>query len=975
MAAARTDVVAIRDRLAAGEALLDRYLDSPDSLDGQERERRRTLVELARTGRPEVDYRGLGIGQYAAAATEQARQLLVVDTDLAPLMIYAAGLRGRNPETLKELPAAHRILEDRAVVVTLTKRRRGKANSRTTVHWSTDADPARRLRTVGGFYLLLHEMMARSRALSKTASLWSIWAGNGSGRTTNAATGGHVGPFDAELARKLHLGRWALRHGLLGDDGRPLNLRLTRMRYLRKDPFVREWAAEILTEAITDAHDQTLAVVAPSRREGSEADQLRAGAGELDTLAASCLDIDHHPVHGGRCRESFLACLDCPNAMVLERHLPTLLALADMLRADLERRDAEQWVRRHGRTWQIITAGILPRFTAAQHANAARAAARPPRRPPGDAMTTLTSAVVAWQPVPAKALVLAERPLREDAVPEETSVFADDVWILDSALLRADRRPTSLKFAGLPAAHVTVAKHLFYALLTQDTPPGERPITIASIHSYFSCTRRFFLWAQPRAESLAELTAQDLAAYHHEVGGLRQVPGSTRRHRRAVRMLWAYRTRLPVSQRLVCDPVRIPDWQAWARTQTHRGGENLTERIPEQVMGPLLTWALRWVDDFADDVLGVRTVRAALDARPAPCLDPLPALARLLAEFRERGTPLPATPRGRGGQRIPATANITHLGRLMGCGRGLEKSTAAARLIEEAAVDLGIAEDSYLDHRVRGRLDGRPWLAEFSYYDVPRHLSLLQTACWVVIAYLSGMRDSEIKHLKRGCGTALQDPGGKVYRHELTSLAFKGEADPRGVTARWIVTAPVARAVAVLERLQPDTQAFLFTPAGGRALTVSRLPAAGRVAGSTTTVTKLAAFTVWVNDYCATTGRTDRIPDVNGRPPHLTTRQFRRTLAWFIARHPAGAIAGALQFRHQRIQMFEGYAGTSDSGFRAEVEAEEALTRGQLLADSATDPDRPRLTGPPARKPNSAWPRSPATPSSRARSSPIKPAY
>lgn len=37
-----------------------------------------------------------------------------------------------------------------------------------------------------------------------------------------------------------------------------------------------------------------------------------------------------------------------------------------------------------------------------------------------------------------------------------------------------------------------------------------------------------------------------------------------------------------------------------------------------------------------------------------------------------------------------------------------------------------------------------------------------------------------------------------------------------------------------------------------------------------------------------------------------------------------------------------GYAGTSDSGFRAEVEAEEALTRGQLLAD----PDRPRLTGP-----------------------------
>ncbi|MDX3538140.1 hypothetical protein PV721_28100 [Streptomyces sp. MB09-01] len=402
MAAARSDVVTIRDRLAAGEALLTHYLTSPSSLDAPERERGAELAELARTGRPPVDYRGMAVGQYAAAGLEQARRLFVVDGDLAPLMIYAAGLSGRNPETLKELPAEHRVLEERAVVVTLTKRRRGKANSRTTVHWSTDRDPGRRLRTAGGFYLLLHEMMARSRALSKTAGLWSIWAGNGRGRISNAATAGHIGPFDAELGRKLHLGKWAARHGLLDDDGNPLNLRLTRLRttvevrsakqvgghlpsarlsntaetsfthYLRKDPFVREWSAGILTEAITDAHDQTLAVLAPSRREDGETARESAGAGRLDTLAALCLDIDHHPVHGGRCRDSFLTCLHCPNAMVLERHLPMLLALADMLRADLERRDAEQWVRRHGRTWQIITAGILPRFTAAQRANAAR---------------------------------------------------------------------------------------------------------------------------------------------------------------------------------------------------------------------------------------------------------------------------------------------------------------------------------------------------------------------------------------------------------------------------------------------------------------------------------------------------------------------------------------------------------------------------------------------------------------------------
>ncbi|MDX3538142.1 hypothetical protein PV721_28110 [Streptomyces sp. MB09-01] len=491
-----------------------------------------------------------------------------------------------------------------------------------------------------------------------------------------------------------------------------------------------------------------------------------------------------------------------------------------------------------------------------------------------------------------------------------------------------------------------MAKHLFYALLTQDTSPGETPISISSIHTYFSCARRFFLWAGSRTGSLADLTAEDLAAYHQAIVGLRQATGSTRRHRRAVRMLWAYRTRLPVSQRLVCDPVRLPTWQAWARPQSRRSGENLTGRIPEQVMAPLLTWALRWVDDFADDVLGARTVRAALDARPAPCPDPLSALARVLAEFRERGIPLPAVPAGADGPEVAATANVTHLARLVGCSPNLLTSKRTAGLVKDAATELGVAGDSYLDHRVRGLLDGRPWLAAISYYDVPRFLSLLQTACWVVIAYLSGMRDSEIKHLQRGCVSTRQDPDGRVYRHELTSLAFKGETDPRGVTATWIVTAPVARAVAVLERLQPEAQAFLFTPAGGRNVTSSRLPVQGRVTPSRTTVTKLAALTTWINDYCATAHRTDRIPHVNGRPPHLTTRQFRRTLAWFIARHPAGAIAGALQFRHQRIQMFEGYAGTSDSGFRAEVEAEESLTRGQYLADTATEPDRPRLTGP-----------------------------
>ncbi|MEU0677084.1 hypothetical protein ABZ330_30130 [Streptomyces sp. NPDC006172] len=77
---------------------------------------------------------------------------------------------------------------------------------------------------------------------------------------------------------------------------------------------------------------------------------------------------------------------------------------------------------------------------------------------------------------------------------------------------------------------------------------------------------------------------------------------------------------------------------------------------------------------------------------------------------------------------------------------------------------------------------------------------------------------------------------------------------------------------------------------------------------SGTTIRDITAFAKWINTYCAAHTRPDAIPETDGRLPHLTLSQFRRTLAWFIARRPGGTIAGALQYRHQRIQMFEGYA-------------------------------------------------------------------
>ncbi|MDX2544085.1 hypothetical protein ACOT81_20930 [Streptomyces sp. WI04-05B] len=559
-------------------------------------------------------------------------------------------------------------------------------------------------------------------------------------------------------------------------------------------------------------------------------------------------------------------------------------------------------------------------------------------------MTSATAPAARPEPVPGKSLLLAARPLRAGSVLEETSRYADDTWVLTPAWPRAERKSLKLDFTTLPPPFVATVKRLFYALLIQDTPPGEPPITIASIRTYFSCVRRFVLWADTRGRPLGQVSGEDLDAYHRELVVLRLSLSTTYRDRRAVRMLWAYRSRL--SEHLLLDPQRRPVWQAWARANPRRHGENLTARIPENVLGPLLTWALRWVDDFAEDVLAARAERDTIDTRPPAGADPLSALRCVLNDFRRHGQRLPAAPAWLPtGRRSPEMSpNFPHLARLAGFPRLRFDKARPRRLIMEATRELGVDTDSPLTHTVRARLEGRPWLERVSYYEMARLERLLQVACWIVIAYLSGMRDSEVKHLQRGCLSVQRAPDGRVYRHRLHSLAFKGE-DALGAEATWIVTAPVARAVAVLERFQPTDQDYLFAPPLSSRSYRQRITEYD-VLDSNATNSAITELIGWINSYCTAHGRPDHIPSERGHTPHLTTRRFRRTLAWFIARRPGGTIAGALQYRHQGIQMFEGYAGTSDSGFRDEVEAEEALTRGQFLAGMSTDDDRPALTGP-----------------------------
>jgi hypothetical protein len=569
---------------------------------------------------------------------------------------------------------------------------------------------------------------------------------------------------------------------------------------------------------------------------------------------------------------------------------------------------------------------------------------------------TTSPARAPFRGIPDAALVLAKRKLRAGMKLADTSRFGDDVWVLTPAIHQRHLGGITLDFRTLPIRFRLVAKELFYLLLTGNLPSECASIRdITTIESFFYFARSFLRWVDQRqTAALSALTTADLEEFERDLASERICEGYRQRKRRAARLFWLCRAKL-AADRLSLDPASIvaEDGQAGGGRST-RGSENTTDRIPEAVHAPLLVWALRWVDDFADDVLRACTEWSVLYAcskdsrlrrskergsrRSPPVNREIPErLTAVLVQYRAKGRPLPGE---------HGAVNLSHLAREVNCTRTALCQPRYVQQIQQAAEDLGIDDGKYLWTEVGGRLDGKPWLGKVAYGDVELLALLLKTACYIVVAYLSGMRDGEVKHLQRGCLTVWRDESGQVVRRRVTSLAFKGEHDPTGVTATWIVTAPVERAIKVLEALQPSSQRYLFA-----VLPTSRhfrKDRTARVAPTAATNYDLVAFARWITRYCAANGRADGIPQVHGQEWRLSTRQFRRTLAWFIARQPGGVIAGAMQYRHLRVQMFEGYAGTSDSGFRAEVQAEEAIARGEKLGDLIVNHEHHRLLGPAA---------------------------
>jgi integrase len=380
-------------------------------------------------------------------------------------------------------------------------------------------------------------------------------------------------------------------------------------------------------------------------------------------------------------------------------------------------------------------------------------------------------------------------------------------------------------------------------------------------------------------------------------------------------------------------------------------GENKTPRMPEEVIAPLLRWSLKYISVFSANILTARAELEALQERQKALIAEEKRLSesmrrqrrrdRLIAYLEQlrangRGVPIWMTAHNgavrkdpiAGANTPPINAHLIHLH--IGIDAQAEPAEhvllrrATKTLVRDAIAEFG-TETGGMDTAVSTDPDtGTPWRPRFDAKTLLFEERMLQSACYIVCAYLTGMRDCEVQAMRTGCLHVRRSEDGLIERYQIRSTVYK-RRDVRGQSESWITIEPVAKAIIVLERLTQHIRRHRGGDTLWRVLNDGR---SSKMHVSAEIVRQLNAFRDHLDAQFGTPQAPIVPPGPDGKPWRITTRQFRRTVAWHIANQPFGTfgtVAGMIQYKHASIAAYEGYAGSSRSGFRNEIELERAL--------------------------------------------------
>ena len=523
--------------------------------------------------------------------------------------------------------------------------------------------------------------------------------------------------------------------------------------------------------------------------------------------------------------------------------------------------------------------------------------------------------------------------------------FGDPVWDLSAAIEDRHSAGQAVHWEGFPPPFRHACKLYLFALLNivDDAPrlDSSRSLYphIKTILGELVPLRRFTTWLVERGvTSFGRVGAEHLDDYLRHVTEASGVSaGSKRSALQAIKRLHVYRDALPAH-------CRLPEGPLWggasarglAHYESSWGKPNTTPRIHPDVMEPLLSAALAVTHTVATDLLpAARNLLAmrylahqiAPDIRRAPTrtvsvFETTKAqLECLLAALGRNDASLP-------GNRTGDTTSVDLMGLAVG---GWLHHTELKRMKETSVLiakyRLPIDVDM-LRATTFSAIDTHCWreapVGADELVELIRHVT---TACFLVIAYLSGVRTGEALNLRRGCISrdsklALTLMSG----HQLKAEGQRRDRSP--ATIPWVVTDETAHAVSVLEQI---TVSDLLFPAFNLCSQQRFLFGATRTRTPGSINADITSFIEWFNRDI---GPALSHPLI-GADPHGTIQvpRLRRTLAWHIVRRPGGTIAGATQYGHLHTQMIQGYAGGADSGFLDDITFEQFLHRAETIHD------------------------------------------
>ncbi|MFH9944793.1 integrase [Streptomyces murinus] len=366
-------------------------------------------------------------------------------------------------------------------------------------------------------------------------------------------------------------------------------------------------------------------------------------------------------------------------------------------------------------------------------------------------------------------------------------------------------------------------------------------------------------------------------------------------------------------------------------------GENSTEPLDPKVLGPLLVWAIRFVEDFADDILAAwaergRLITVAKAKRASPA--GLAALEEFLLPLVRAGDALPS---------IEQPVGQHKLARLYVSALTGASPTQVDRFRARHQLSALVTERpgrSPLQVPVTGRIGENLWREFIDFDEAAELMRHLGTAAAIVCLYLTGMRPQEVQGLRSGC---CPDPepaaDGTPGRHLIRSQHFKNVTDGDGnhVSAGeeravpWTAIAPVVRSIRVLERMVPIGELLLSSAHHD-------IPYQRNYHGALKNSAlneRIEAFVAWVNRQAGSLGLPDQVV---AEDPHgaIGMSRFRRTLAWHIARRPGGLIALAVQYGHMRTVLnartSSAYGSRSRGGIHSVLDVETALAAADTAA-------------------------------------------